>query len=87
MVTLLAKKNTYMQQVKSGDVVNVHYHGRLTSGETFDSSEGRAPLQFVLMIAQVSGNHMCSSDSCEFCRDTNHAPELSENRGTHERWI
>ncbi|MFN5943173.1 MAG: FKBP-type peptidyl-prolyl cis-trans isomerase, partial [Bacteroidota bacterium] len=37
-----------MQQVKSGDVVNVHYHGRLTSGETFDSSEGRAPLQFVV---------------------------------------
>jgi peptidylprolyl isomerase len=24
----------------------VHYHGKLTSGETFDSSEGRAPLEF-----------------------------------------
>mgnify|MGYP000217833792 FL=1 len=42
-----------MQQVKSGDVVNVHYHGRLTSGETFDSSEGRAPLQFVVGSGQV----------------------------------
>jgi peptidylprolyl isomerase len=35
-----------MQQVKSGDKVKVHYHGRLTSGETFDSSEGRQPLEF-----------------------------------------
>lgn len=35
-----------MQQVKSGDTVKVHYHGRLTSGETFDSSNGRDPLEF-----------------------------------------
>lgn len=35
-----------MQQVKSGDKVKVHYHGRLTSGETFDKSEGREPLEF-----------------------------------------
>lgn len=35
-----------MQQVKSGDKVKVHYHGKLTTGETFDSSEGRQPLEF-----------------------------------------
>ena len=35
-----------MQQVKAGDTVKVHYHGRLTDGTTFDSSEGRAPLEF-----------------------------------------
>ena len=35
-----------MQQVKSGDKVRVHYHGKLTNGETFDSSEGREPLEF-----------------------------------------
>ena len=35
-----------MQQVKNGDTIQVHYHGKLTSGETFDSSEGRAPLEF-----------------------------------------
>lgn len=35
-----------MQEVKNGDKVKVHYHGRLTSGETFDSSEGRDPLEF-----------------------------------------
>jgi FKBP-type peptidyl-prolyl cis-trans isomerase 2 len=35
-----------MQQVKSGDTVRVHYHGKLTDGSTFDSSEGRDPLEF-----------------------------------------
>jgi peptidylprolyl isomerase len=35
-----------MQQVKKGDKVKVHYHGKLTNGETFDSSEGRQPLEF-----------------------------------------
>ena len=35
-----------MAQVKKGDKVKVHYHGKLTTGETFDSSEGREPLEF-----------------------------------------
>ena len=35
-----------MSQVKSGDKVKVHDHGKLTSGETFDSSAGREPLEF-----------------------------------------
>ena len=35
-----------MQQVNNGDKVKVHYHGRLTDGTTFDSSEGREPLEF-----------------------------------------
>lgn len=35
-----------MQQVKSGDTIKVHYHGKLTDGTTFDSSEGRNPLEF-----------------------------------------
>ena len=35
-----------MQQVKNGDTIKVHYHGKLTNGETFDSSTGRQPLEF-----------------------------------------
>ena len=35
-----------MQQAKKGDKVAVHYHGRLTDGTTFDSSQGREPLEF-----------------------------------------
>ncbi len=35
-----------MAQVKNGDTIKVHYHGKLTTGETFDSSAGREPLEF-----------------------------------------
>ena len=35
-----------MQQAKNGDTVKVHYHGRLVDGTTFDSSNGREPLEF-----------------------------------------
>jgi peptidylprolyl isomerase len=37
-----------MEQVKNGDKVKVHYHGKLRSGETFDSSQGRDPLEFTV---------------------------------------
>ncbi len=33
-------------QVKKGDKIKVHYHGKLDDGTTFDSSEGRDPLAF-----------------------------------------
>lgn len=42
-----------MQQVKNGDTVRVHYHGKLTDGSTFDSSEGREPLEFTVGNGQV----------------------------------
>lgn len=42
-----------MQQAKKGDTVKIHYHGRLTDGTTFDSSEGREPLEFELGSGMV----------------------------------
>lgn len=46
-------KQNIMSQVKSGDKIKVHYHGKLTSGETFDSSAGREPLEFEVGSGQV----------------------------------
>jgi FKBP-type peptidyl-prolyl cis-trans isomerase 2 len=42
-----------MQAVKNGDTVRVHYHGKLTNGTTFDSSEGREPLEFQVGAGMV----------------------------------
>ena len=42
-----------MQTAKSGDTVKVHYHGRLEDGTTFDSSEGREPLEFEVGAGMV----------------------------------
>lgn len=37
-----------MKQVKEGDLVKVHYTGKLVNGELFDSSAGREPLEFTV---------------------------------------
>lgn len=42
-----------MNTAKQGDVVLVHYTGRLSTGEQFDSSEGRAPLEFTVGAGQM----------------------------------
>ncbi|HSC52506.1 MAG TPA: FKBP-type peptidyl-prolyl cis-trans isomerase [Phnomibacter sp.] len=42
-----------MSVVKNGDVVKVHYTGTLTTGEQFDSSEGREPLEFTVGAGQM----------------------------------
>ena len=45
-VSIFNSKFCIMAKVKTGDKVKVHYHGKLSSGETFDSSAGREPLEF-----------------------------------------
>lgn len=38
---------------KSGEKVKVHYTGKLEDGTQFDSSEGKAPLEFTLGVGRV----------------------------------
>ena len=42
-----------MTEVKTGDTVQIHYTGTLTDGSTFDSSEGRDPLEFTVGSGQI----------------------------------
>ncbi|SHH93181.1 FKBP-type peptidyl-prolyl cis-trans isomerase [Marivita hallyeonensis] len=42
-----------MTQVKTGDTVSIHYTGTLADGATFDSSEGRDPLEFTVGAGQI----------------------------------
>ncbi|MBT8417195.1 MAG: peptidylprolyl isomerase [Silicimonas sp.] len=42
-----------MTQAKNGDLVRIHYTGTLEDGSTFDSSNGRDPLEFTLGSGQV----------------------------------
>ena len=42
-----------MAEVKSGDVVKVHYTGKLANGEQFDSSVGKDPLEFTVGAGQM----------------------------------
>ena len=42
-----------MTEVKQGDTVRIHYTGTLTTGETFDSSKGRDPLEFTVGSGQI----------------------------------
>ena len=42
-----------MSTVKNGDVVKVHYTGKLSNGEQFDSSTGREPLEFTVGAGQM----------------------------------
>ncbi len=42
-----------MSQAKAGDTVRINYTGTLKNGETFDSSDGRDPLEFVVGSGQI----------------------------------
>ena len=39
--------------IQNGNVIDVHYTGKLTDGSVFDSSEGRDPLRFQIGSGQI----------------------------------
>jgi peptidylprolyl isomerase len=39
--------------IQNGSNVSVHYTGKLTTGEVFDSSEGKSPLDFTMGSGQL----------------------------------
>lgn len=50
---------------QSGDLVSVHYAGRLDDGTPFDSSQGRDPLAFTLGAGQVVAGFDAAVDGME----------------------
>ena len=42
-----------MTQVKNGDIIKVHYTGKLDDGTQFDSSAGNEPLEFTVGGGQI----------------------------------
>lgn len=49
----ITRKFIIMAKAKVGDKVKVHYTGKLTNGEQFDSSVGREPLAFTVGAGQM----------------------------------
>ncbi|SVB39760.1 uncharacterized protein METZ01_LOCUS192614, partial [marine metagenome] len=50
---ILKWEDSFMDQANNGDTVRVHYTGKLEDGTIFDSSEGKAPLEFTIGQQQV----------------------------------
>ncbi len=78
---------------KSGDTVRIHYTGTLADGSTFDSSEGRDPLEFTLGAGQVipgfdkavTGMDVGDSQTVEIPADDAYGPVNPDGRQSFPR--
>lgn len=78
---------------KAGDTVRIHYTGTLADGSTFDSSEGRDPLEFKLGAGQVipgfdkavTGMAVGDSQTVEIPSDDAYGPVNPDGRQSFPR--
>jgi len=82
-----------MTQAKQGDIVNVHYTGKLGDGTVFDTSRNRHPLQFTIGKGQVivgfekaiDGMNIGESKTVTISMDNAYGPRREEMIITMER--
>jgi peptidylprolyl isomerase len=75
-----------MSEAKMGDVVKVHYTGRLTTGEEFDSSRGGEPLEFTVGAGQmikgfdaaIPGMQLGEKKTINIASDDAYGPRIDE---------
>ena len=71
-------------KAKANDNVKVHYTGKLTSGEVFDSSEGREPLAFTVGGGQMIKGFDEAVDGMELNEKKTVTIVASEAYGDHK---
>jgi len=76
-----------MSKPKTGDTVHVHYTGRLSDGEQFDSSAGRDPLVFTLGSGVVIPGFDAAVAELEVGDKTTVTIPAEEAYGPHEEGL
>ena len=77
-----------MANAKSGDLVKVHYTGKLDDGNVFDSSQGRDPLEFKIGEQQVLKKFEDSVEGLEIGETTKiHIPAEEAYGVRHEHLV
>ncbi len=71
-------------KAKANDNVKVHYTGKLTSGEVFDSSEGREPLAFTVGGGQMIKGFDDAVDGMELNEKKTVTIEAKDAYGEHK---
>lgn len=73
-----------MAKPQKGDTVHVHYTGRLSDGEQFDSSAGREPLAFTLGAGMVIPGFDAAVADLEVGEKTTVTIPVEQAYGPHE---
>jgi FKBP-type peptidyl-prolyl cis-trans isomerase 2 len=74
-----------MAQAKNGDLVKVHYTGKLTDGSIFDSSANRDPMEFTLGQGQLISGFENAVRGMEEGQSTTVTIPSAEAYGSHDQ--